>query len=113
VKWVELDQGDVSEHGSTGLYLVEAARLTTDPTFRTHIAYVAPGGVLGLHPTRFWQLFYVVEGDGWVRVDGGERQPIRARESVLWAPGDVHESGTDYGMTAVMVQSSVPLPYGR
>ncbi|HZG95935.1 MAG TPA: hypothetical protein VEZ46_14605 [Mycobacteriales bacterium] len=112
MEWVAVDQGDVTEHGSSGLYLVEAARLTAVAHFRTHVAYVAPGGVLGTHPTRWWQLFVVVSGSGWVRTDGAEPEVIQERQAVLWAPGEVHESGSDDGMTVVMVQSDVRLPYG-
>ena len=112
VEWLHLDEGEVTEHGSSGFYLVEAARLSADAHFRTHVAYIAPGGVVGLHPTRWWQLFLVVAGAGWVREAGGERQEIGARQAVLWAPGEDHESGTDAGMTVVTVQSSGRLPHG-
>lgn len=113
MEWVDLAQGEVDEHNSAGLYLVEAARLDAGNVFRAHVAYVSPGGLLGLHPTRHWQLFCVVAGQGWVRVDGEERQPIRARQAVMWAPGEVHESGSEDGMTVVIVASAEQLPYGR
>jgi hypothetical protein len=29
---------------------------------------------------------------------------------VMWAPGEVHESGSDTGMVVVTVQSSVRIP---
>lgn len=110
---MDLDQGEVVEHGSAGLYLLEVARLDAANVVRAHVAYVSPGGVLGLHPTRFWQVFCVVAGEGWVRVRGEERQRIEARQAVLWAPGEVHESGSDVGMTVVIVASSERLSYGE
>jgi quercetin dioxygenase-like cupin family protein len=113
VEWVELDQGDVGEHGSTGLYVTEAARLTAEAHFRTHIARVAPGGLLGRHPGRWWQLFCVASGEGWISGEDGARHRIRAGQAVLWEPGEEHESGSEAGMTVVMVQSSVRLPYGQ
>lgn len=113
MEWIQLDQGEVTEHGSTGLHLVEVARVTIDGHFRTHVAQLAPGGVLGRHPGRWWQLFYVAAGSGWVSTENGARHPIVDGQAVLWAPEEDHESGSADGMTVVMVQSSVPLPYGR
>jgi quercetin dioxygenase-like cupin family protein len=113
MRWIELDQGDVDEHGSTGLHLIEAARLTADTHFRTHIARFAPGGELGRHPGRWWQLFCVADGTGWVSGEDGVRHEIEAGQAVLWEPGESHESGSDSGMTLVMVQSALPLPYGE
>lgn len=110
--WVSLDQGEVTEHGSSGLFVLEAARIGAPETFRVYIADVQAGGVLGMHPTRFWQLFCILAGSGWVRLDGEERQPIATRQAVLWAPGEVHESGSATGMTVLQVMSSVPLPHG-
>lgn len=107
MEWIELDQGDVHEHGSSGLYLIEAARFDADAHFRTHIARVSPGGVLGRHAGRWWQLFVVATSDGWVSAQDGQRQSIGAGQAVMWAPGEVHESGSDTGMVVVTVQSSV------
>lgn len=90
--------------------MVELARLAEEQELRSHVAVVEPGGVLGEHPTRLWQLFYVAQGVGWVRTQGGRQEEIREGQAVLWAPGEVHESGSDQGMTVVIVQSSGRLP---
>ena len=110
MEWVELDHGDVTEYGSQGIHMHEAARLQDVEEFAVHLASVAPGGTLGRHPTRLWQLFAVTSGAGWVSAAGDVRQPIRAGQAVLWSPGEVHESGSDEGMSVVITQSSVRLP---
>jgi quercetin dioxygenase-like cupin family protein len=112
VEWIELDRGEVEEHGSVGLHMIEAARLTADTHVRVHIATIAPGGRIGRHPARRWQLFCAVAGAGWVSGEDAVRHPIAEGQSVLWAPEEVHESGSDGGMTVVMVQSDVRLPRG-
>ncbi|WP_375490352.1 hypothetical protein [uncultured Jatrophihabitans sp.] len=91
---VDLVQGAVEEHGSTGVYMIEVARLTPDDAehFRTHTAQVGPGGILGRHEGRWWQLFCVVHGSGWVSGEDRARRDIAAGEAVLWAPGEDHES---------------------
>jgi quercetin dioxygenase-like cupin family protein len=66
---------------------------------------IAPGGVVGRHPAVVTQLFVVVHGSGWVSGAGGEREAIRAGEAVLWEQGEEHESGSEEGMTALVVES--------
>ena len=66
---------------------------------------IGPGGVVARHPTVVAQLFVVVRGSGWVSGADGERQEIRAGEAVLWEPGEEHESGSDDGMTALVVEA--------
>jgi quercetin dioxygenase-like cupin family protein len=112
MEWVDLDHGGVTEYGSHGIHMSEAARLHNADEFRVHLATVAPGGTLGRHPTRLWQLFAVTSGSGWVTASDGARQPIRTGEAVLWSPGEEHESGSDEGMSVVITQSSVRLPRG-
>ena len=80
--------------------------------FAVDVLTVAPGGRVGRHPTRLWQLFAVVCGDGWVAGPDGRREPIRAGEAALWEPGEEHESGSDGGMLVCVVQSRVdPTPH--
>ena len=66
---------------------------------------VAPGGVVGRHPAAVAQLFALVRGSGWVSGGDGERQPINAGEAVLWEAGEEHESGSDEGMTVLVVEA--------
>jgi quercetin dioxygenase-like cupin family protein len=66
---------------------------------------IEPGGVVGRHPAAVNQLFVVVGGSGWVSGDDGEREPIRAGEAVLWVAGEEHESGSEEGMAALVLES--------
>lgn len=93
--------------------MTEAARQQTVDGFSVHLASIAPGGTLGRHPTRLWQLFAVTSGSGWVVGPDGVRQDIRHGQAVMWSPGEVHASGSDEGMTVVITQSTARLPYGR
>lgn len=113
MEWITLDAGEVSEHGSQGLYMTEVARVKGADEFRVHIADVSPGGLLGRHPTRLWQLFTVITGTGWVSGDDEIRHQIRSGEGVRWSPGESHESGSEVGMLVAIVQSNVPPSSGR
>jgi quercetin dioxygenase-like cupin family protein len=76
-------------------------------TVGIHVAcmYLGPGGLVGYHPAATYQLFAVIEGDGWVRGEGAERVPIRAGQAAFWEPGEHHEAGTDAGMTAIVIET--------
>jgi quercetin dioxygenase-like cupin family protein len=64
-----------------------------------------PEGVLGRNAAPSDQLFLVVEGQGWVAGYDGERIELVAGQGAIWEEGELHESGTDSGMTVVIVQS--------
>jgi quercetin dioxygenase-like cupin family protein len=66
---------------------------------------VGSGGRVGRHPTSCEQLFLVVTGTGWVSGGDGERAPLSAGEAVVWEAGEEHESGSEEGMTALVVEA--------
>ena len=65
--------------------------------FAVDVVRLAPGGSIGRHPTRLWQLFLVVSGSGWVSGADGERRSSGVGATVLWAPGEDHALGSDEG----------------
>jgi quercetin dioxygenase-like cupin family protein len=77
------------------------------PAAHVVVIEIAPGGVVGRHPTGGFQLFTVVRGVGWVSGSDGERTSIRAGEAVLWERGEEHESGSDEGMTALVTEADL------
>ena len=66
---------------------------------------IGAGGHLGRHPAVCEQLFLVIEGSGWVTGQDGERVPIATGEAAVWTEGEEHESGTDEGMAALVVEA--------
>jgi quercetin dioxygenase-like cupin family protein len=66
---------------------------------------LGPGGLVARHPAAGTQLFAVIQGSGWVSGGDGEREQIRAGEAVVWEPGEEHESGSDEGMTVLVVEA--------
>jgi len=63
------------------------------------------GGVLGNHQAVTNQLFIVVSGDGWIQVQGSSRVNVTAGQGAFWQAGEWHESGTDSGLMALVVES--------
>lgn len=64
-----------------------------------------PGGLIGMHPAATPQLLAIVEGEGWIRGEEGPRVPISAGGAVFWSEGEMHETGTDTGLVAIVVET--------
>lgn len=66
--------------------------------------HIPAGGVVGYHQASVPQLFLVVAGEGWVRGEAPERTKITADYAAFWKSGEWHESGSDLGMTAIVIE---------
>ncbi len=64
-----------------------------------------PGGVLGMHEADAPQLFLVVEGAGRVRSGDAEPVPVARGQGAFWETGELHETVTDTGLTAIVVEA--------
>jgi quercetin dioxygenase-like cupin family protein len=68
------------------------------------VLYVAAGGGLGTHPAGRDQVLFVVEGAGWLEVDG-VRRDLGPGDAGFVAAGQLHAKGSATGMTALVLQS--------
>lgn len=50
------------------------------------------------------QLLLLAQGEGWVRNGLDEMIPIKEGQAVFWEQDEWHESGTETGMTAVIIE---------
>jgi quercetin dioxygenase-like cupin family protein len=67
---------------------------------------LGPGGRIGMHRASTPQLLAVVEGQGWTRGEDGEKTPISAGGAIFWEQGEMHETGTDSGMMAIVIEAA-------
>ena len=103
-----LSSSTLSAFSSTGVTLRSYARVEQPVEgFAVDVVQFAARSRIGRHPTRLWQLLLAVEGSGWVSGDDGAGRPLAVGQAALWAPGEEHASGTDDGLTAVVVQRRV------
>ena len=65
---------------------------------------LGPGGRIGRHPASVCQLLAVVEGSGWVSGTDGTPEAIAAGQAVWWDRGEEHETWTDEGLTAIVIE---------
>ena len=87
----------------------------TLPAGDAHVVCLRLGAVclLGRHPASVDQLFVVVDGAGWAKGADGERIPVSAGTAIHWDAGEEHESGSDSGLTAIVVESEGLVPHLR
>jgi quercetin dioxygenase-like cupin family protein len=66
--------------------------------------YLRPNGKIGYHQAATQQLFLLVEGNGWVRGKSDQKFTIKVGQAAFWEKDEWHESGTETGMTAVIIE---------
>ncbi|MEO5887209.1 MAG: cupin [Anaerolineales bacterium] len=92
----------IDHYDSSGFVISKVARLFDDAL--VNCAHLTANGVIGYHQATIPQLFLVVQGEGWVRGETPDRTPIKAGQATYWEKGEWHESGTETGMTAIIIE---------
>ena len=69
--------------------------------------HVPAGGIVGFHEATVPQLFCVVAGSGWVTGPDRARVPVGAFGAAFWEAGEWHESGSEGGMTVVVLEGDL------
>lgn len=84
----------------------------TEEATNIGLMHIEPNGVVGYHQAPVPQLYIVVAGEGWIEGNDKKRILLKAGEGVFWEEGEGHASGSDRGMTALVIQSvSLPKPH--
>jgi quercetin dioxygenase-like cupin family protein len=65
---------------------------------------VEGGGRLLRHPATFPQILAVLEGSGEVSGADGVDRAIEAGEAVFWRQGEEHETKSEVGLTALIIE---------
>ncbi len=96
----------VDSPGSAG-FTVGALGLTAD----AHLVVVRlrPRGVIGRHPAAGRQLLVVVSGDAVVSGSDGVPVEIGPGEAAVWEPNELHETRSESGLTALVVEGDLDL----
>lgn len=93
----------ITEFGSAGVTIFPLAR----PDGGVHLArmLIEAGGQIGAHPGDTPQLFAVLVGEGWVAGSDGRQVAIRTGEAAFWEAGEAHSTGSEQGMTALVIEA--------
>ena len=65
---------------------------------------IAPGGRIRRHPATFPQVLAILEGSGEASGADGVDVPIEAGEAVFWHQGEEHETKSEAGLTALIIE---------
>lgn len=76
-------------------------------TNATHIGfmYLEPNGIIGHHQATMPQLLLVVNGEGHVRGKSEGYFKVEPGTAIFWKKGEWHETKTEAGLTAVVIES--------
>lgn len=74
---------------------------------QTNIGFIEikEGGIVGYHEAPVPQLFIVIQGEGWIEGEDKGRIALKCGEGVFWGKGEGHTSGSETGLTALVLQS--------
>ncbi len=92
-----------SDFAMAGIIRV-TGRNAGDGEIQVGCMHIPAGGSVGYHQATVPQLFLVMAGEGWVRGETETRRPVHAFEAAFWYGGEWHESGSETGMTAVVIE---------
>lgn len=91
----------VAEHGSRFRI---GPLVAPGGSVRVQVLHLGPDGLIGRHPAASRQLTAAVAGSGWVSGGDGEHRHLRTGYAAVWELGELHEAGTDTGMTLLCVE---------
>jgi hypothetical protein len=92
------------EHEQFGSVKAIIARvLQLDNRAEINAVYLHPGEHLSVQQVMSQQLFLLVDGAGWVKNKSGEKKTVRQGQAIFWGESELPESGTESGMTAVII----------
>jgi quercetin dioxygenase-like cupin family protein len=96
----------VEAHGSAAFDL-GALGVTADAALV--VVRLGPRGRIGRHPAAGRQLLVLLTGDA--RVAGGDGTPVQLQpgDAAVWEPGEPHETRSEAGLTALVVEGDVDL----
>ena len=92
----------INDFNSSGLIISRVVQLFDEAI--VSCAYLSTEGMIGYHQATIPQLFLVVQGEGWVRSETSDETSIKAGQAAYWGRGEWHESGTETGMTVIIIE---------
>jgi quercetin dioxygenase-like cupin family protein len=102
VIWECKSFGSVNHFNSN--FIMSRIVVTEKPT---HIGcmHLESNGVIGFHQATVQQLLLIVAGDGWVRGNTPDALPVGVGDAIFWDAHEWHETKTDTGLTAIVIES--------
>jgi quercetin dioxygenase-like cupin family protein len=67
-------------------------------------------GIVGYHQAVVPQLLLILNGEGYVRNEKDEYFKVVSGDAVFWEKDEWHETKTDIGLTAIVIESEELIP---
>ena len=91
----------IEHHGSVEMTVSPLTRVRNGPVACIRLE---AGGRIGRHPAASAQLLAIVAGSGYVSGADGVELEAPAGTAALWEPGEDHETRTETGLTAIVIE---------
>ena len=85
-------------------FIMRKILMTEKPT-HVGIMHIDPGGIVGYHDATVPQILLIIEGKGWVRAGAGDKVKVSSGDVIAWDKGEGHETSTDIGLKAIVIES--------
>ncbi|WP_186579623.1 cupin [Aquibacillus kalidii] len=72
--------------------------------------YLEERGIIGYHQAVIPQLLLIMNGEGYVRGQQENYVKVQSGDAVFWNKGEWHETKTDNGLTAIVIESEALNP---
>lgn len=105
---LELHDTDARHVDHFGSQAFSIARIAAGET-HVALARLGAGGCIGRHPAMSQQLLVVITGSAIVSGADGLQATLGPGEAAVWEAGEEHETRTNNGLTAVIVEGSIDL----
>jgi quercetin dioxygenase-like cupin family protein len=79
--------------------------LNTENAAHIGCMYLEENGVIGYHQAVSPQLLLIMNGEGYVRGEKDEYFKVQSGDAVFWEKDEWHETKTDKGLTAIVIES--------
>ena len=67
--------------------------------------HLRENGIIGYHEAVVSQLLLIVDGEGYVCGADKEKVKVEAGQAVFWEKDDSHETSTEQGLMAIVIES--------
>ena len=67
--------------------------------------HLKENGIIGYHEAVVSQLLLIVDGEGYVCGADKEKVKVKAGQAVFWEKGEFHETSTEHGLMAIVMEA--------
>jgi quercetin dioxygenase-like cupin family protein len=94
---------EIERFGSVGALIAPLVRGES----QVAVLHLSAGGRVGRHSAVVPQVLAVVAGSGTVSGSDGVEHAVATGDAAVWEPGEEHETRTDSGLMAIVVEGDV------